>query len=119
MFAALNHLERETGTRVTFAALGALVAAMEPGREEDYSASVVARWIKAEQEPKTREGWLALARALRVDPGWLAFGTGEMLTSAPSEPTASAEPLARPGPSPSRAASRAGAPPTKRRRGTR
>lgn len=123
MFEARNHLERELGKRVTFAELGELVAAAQPDRDEGYSASVVARWIKAEQEPQTRGGWLALARGLRVDPGWLAFGTGTMVgsriepPSSGEDPTVDGELVAVPAPHPRRAlgVSRA----TKRRKGQR
>lgn len=76
MFEAVNHLERTLGRKVTLAEIGQLVAGAQHGRDDDYAPSVVARWIKGTQEPRSREQWAALATALRVDPGWLAFGVG-------------------------------------------
>ena len=81
MFAAKNYLERALGRDVTFDDLGVMVA-HEQGRVSPYAASVTSRWIKASQEPRTRAIWLALAKVLRVDPGWLAFGS-ESSAAAP------------------------------------
>jgi hypothetical protein len=74
MFSAVNAFERALGRKLTLAQLGERVAAEEVGREAPYAPSVVARWVRGEQEPGTRGQWVALARALQVDPGWLAFG---------------------------------------------
>lgn len=78
MFAALNAFEERRGSRVTLAVLGELVADAMPGRETPYAASVAARWVKGEQDPGSRDQWLALAGVLGVDPGWLTYGTGAM-----------------------------------------
>lgn len=88
-FIAKNQLERRLGRDVTFAELGELVAKSQ-GRDEPYAVSVARRWLRAEQEPSTRELWIALARALGVDVGWLAFGAA----SAAPAPEGYIEPAA-------------------------
>lgn len=81
MFLAMNALEQRRGSRVTLAQLGAMVAEAQQGREAAYAASVVARWIKGEQDPGSRDQWIALAAVLGVDPGWLTYGTGSMASA--------------------------------------
>ncbi len=78
MFLARNHLERELGRGVTLEKLGELIAEHLGGRDEPIAGSVVARWLKGQQEPRSRAQWEALAKALKVDPGWLTYGTGSM-----------------------------------------
>lgn len=73
MFLARNRLEAAFGRGVAVREIGETVSAALR-RGEAYDPSVVNRWLKGEQEPKTRAQWVALARALAVDPGWLAFG---------------------------------------------
>lgn len=74
MFGARNHLERELGRSPTLEELGAETAKMAGRAKKPFAPSVIARWLKGQQEPKTRDLWLALAAVFRVDPGWLAFG---------------------------------------------
>lgn len=74
--------------------IGELVA-REEGKASPYAGSVVARWLKGQAGPKTRDGWRALARVFDVSAGWLAFGDGP-------EPTGPALPPVTPSlPSPS------------------
>lgn len=86
MFLARNHLERELRRSVTLDELGEMVAANLEGRDKAFAGSVVARWLKAQQEPDTRQQWAALAKTLRVDPGWLTYGTGRMEPEPPLAP---------------------------------
>lgn len=87
MFRARHHREGESGRKLVLREISADVSSTL-GREEPYDPSVVARWLKAEQEPKTRAQWIALARALDVDVGWLAFGP-DSAAPAPSTVTGS------------------------------
>jgi hypothetical protein len=74
MFQALNGLERRRGRPVTLQQLGEEVGTAL-GREP-FAPSVVGRWVNAKQGPRERVVWIALARVLEVEPGWLAFGGG-------------------------------------------
>lgn len=73
MFAARHALEGRRGGDVTLADLAAAVA-RALGGHDGPDPSVVARWLKGVSEPRTTAMWEALATALGVDPGWLAFG---------------------------------------------
>jgi hypothetical protein len=84
VFAAINALEQKLKRRITLAELGERVAKFL-GEDKATDASVVARWAKGKQTPRSREGWAAFAAALEVDPGWLTFGTGSMTVTAVSE----------------------------------
>jgi hypothetical protein len=74
MFEATNRLELTERRKLTLDEIGARIADHEEGRDVPYSASVVRRWLAAEQEPRYRTLQLAIAKALGVDPGWLWFG---------------------------------------------
>lgn len=76
MFQAHHALEGKLGRKVTQAELAQMVALNAP-HEPPPAASVVARWLKGQSAPKTLALWQALAAALEVSPGWLAFGEGE------------------------------------------
>jgi hypothetical protein len=73
MFTAVHHREGLLGHKLVLREISAGVSRLLE-READYDPSVVARWLKAQQEPKTRAQWVALATVLDVDVGWLAFG---------------------------------------------
>lgn len=68
---ALHGLERREGHRVTFTALAERVA---EALGASVSVATVARWFDGSREPKDRASLAALAAALGVDPGWLAYG---------------------------------------------
>lgn len=74
MFEATNRLELTERRKLKLEEIGARIADHEEGRDVPYSASVVRRWLAAEQEPRYRRLQLAMAKALGVDPGWLWFG---------------------------------------------
>jgi len=73
MFVARHYREGQLGRALTLSDISRAVSASLK-REEPYDPSVIARWLKGTQEPRTRPQWVALARALAVDVGWLAFG---------------------------------------------
>lgn len=47
------------------------------------ASSTVSRWEADEKKPEDLDTVLGLAKTLKVDPGWLAFGE---LSSAPAPP---------------------------------
>ena len=60
---------------LTYARIGEMVAE-RTGRGDPYSHQAVRKWFVLGQEPEYQAA-AALAEVLGVDPGWLAFGTGE------------------------------------------
>lgn len=84
MYLAANALDRVTGRHVTLRELGERIAAAMGRADEPYDPSVVRRWLKG-RDPETRAQWRAVARVLRCDPGWLAFGEEERM-AAPAAP---------------------------------
>jgi transcriptional regulator with XRE-family HTH domain len=50
---------------------------------ESFTQAAVSRWLNGEVDPDVKTV-LAIAQAFEVDPGWLAFGTGE----PPNDPAA-------------------------------
>lgn len=83
VFAAINALEQKLKRRLTLAELGERVGNARGDKAKAPAPSVVARWSKGQQTPRTREDWSAFAAALEVDPGWLTFGTGAMSSGIP------------------------------------
>ncbi len=69
LFQAQLHYEGKVGERLTQAALGALVGVSQP---------TAADWLNGVRTPSI-EQVEALARALGISPGWLAFNEGVML----------------------------------------
>lgn len=73
MFEARHRREGQLGHKLVLREIAESVS-VGLGRREPYDPSVIARWLNGQQEPKTRRQWVALADALAVDVGWLAFG---------------------------------------------
>lgn len=97
MFRARHHREGIVGRKVPLREISADVSALL-GLDSDYAPSVVARWVGGHQEPGTREQWVALATALSVDVGWLAFGDASAapMGAATQETGARKRPMQRP-----------------------
>lgn len=70
--AAVRHLlELEERDRINDTELGRRIGAIARGKP--YQSGVVRRWLDGRQEAENAV-WLAIARVLGVDPGWLCFG---------------------------------------------
>lgn len=57
--------------------------ARELGMEETMSPSTVSYWFAGVRLPGDLDTMAALARVLRVDPGWLAFGDASQAPAPP------------------------------------
>ncbi len=85
MFQAQHHREGQLGHKLVLREIGEAVS-KAAGWDEPVAPSVVRRWLIGQQEPRDRAGWRALAEALAVDPGWLAFGEASGATMIPATP---------------------------------
>jgi len=82
---------RSNGERLTTQEIGHRVGRLL--REEPIAPAMVQEWISG-AEPTTLRHLYALAAALEVDPGWLAFGGTDGNRSGPPPPPLSPEELA-------------------------
>lgn len=86
MYAARAALEAREQRRLTLEDLASRVATAQ-GLKVVYAPTVVRRWLEGMTEPASIDTWYALATALRVSAGWLAFGEGTMWgAAAPATP---------------------------------
>ncbi len=91
MFQAQHHREGQLGHKLVLREIGEAVA-RAAGLDEPVAPSVVRRWLIAQQEPRGLAVWRALAAALGVDPGWLAFGDASAAPMAGKGATTSPAP---------------------------